>query len=229
MITDVHGVLPDFLRDFHREVALAGKTLYGIVENFWSAEKPSVVELHGPAAQAGKALYVLLNPVRAGLVPRARLWPGAISLPGTGCLVAPRPRVWFSHLADDSLPLELSPPPTWGGTDEDWHQWLAAELARAEDEIGKERRAERRPFLGADRVRAQHPFDRPRNPDELRPSRDPVVATGGDGALMRSVVDALRSWRRAYYEALAAWRVDKSTLFPFGTWWLVQRANAGFA
>ena len=226
VVTDVRGVLPDFLRDFHREVALAGKQLYGIAENFWSAEKPSVVELHGAAAQHETILYVLLNPVRAGLVARARHWPGAISLPEKRRVLARRPKLWFSELADEVLTLELTPPPTWTGGADRWHAWLGAELTRREDEIGKERSAARLPFLGSARVLAQRPFDRPRNRDQLRPSRHPTIATGGDGPLMRQLIAALRGWRRAYHEALASWRLDKSTVFPFGTWWLVQRANA---
>jgi len=228
VVTDVRGVLPDFLRDFHREVALAGKAIYGIPENFWSAEKPSVVELHGAIAQNEKAVYVMLNPVRAGLVARTTLWPGAISLPETRRVVAQRPSVWFSDLNEDTLTLELTPPPTWKGDADSWHAWLADELKRREDEIGRERRAAGLPFLGAAKVLAQKPFDRPRNRDVLRPTRHPTLATGGDGALMRGLIAGLRAWRRAYYDALGRWRIDKSTVFPFGTWWLVQRANAAF-
>jgi hypothetical protein len=118
------------------------------------------------------------------------------------------------------------PPPAWEGDADSWHAWLAEQLAHGEDEI---RRNRRKPFLGRARVLSQHPFDRPRNPEQLAPTRNPVIKTGGDGGLMRFAIAALRAWRSAYYEALERWRVDKSVCFPFGTWWVVQRAGAGIA
>ena len=80
VVTDVHGVLPDFMRDLRREIALGAKALYQIPENVWSAEKPSAVELHGESAELEAVLYTTLNPVAAGLVAHAAEWPGAISL-----------------------------------------------------------------------------------------------------------------------------------------------------
>ena len=45
-VTDVHGVLPDFMRDLRREIALGVKRLYQVPQNVWCAEKPTAVELH---------------------------------------------------------------------------------------------------------------------------------------------------------------------------------------
>jgi hypothetical protein len=228
-VTDVLGVLPDFLRDLHREIALAAKLLYGIRENVWSAEKTSVVELHGHAAHLRAALYTILNPVEAGLVPRASEWPGAISLPSTRKIEVRRPDVWFSENRPEVLTLEITPPPTWTGTADEWHAWLGDEVAEREGEIRRDRAKQRKPFLGRSRVLAQRPFDRPRNPDALEPKRNPTLKTGGDGPLMRFAIGVLRAWRRAYREARERWRFDKSVGFPLGTWWVVQRAGAALA
>jgi putative transposase len=229
VVTDVRGVLPDFLRDLHREIALAAKQLYGIPENVWSAEPPSAVELHGPAAQLDAVLYTMLNPVAAGLVARAADWPGAISLPSTRRIEARRPDVWFSSDRPEVLTLELTPPPAWTGDADTWHAWLDENLSQREDEIRRERGKQRKPFLGRARVLTQRPFDRPRNPDELVPTRNPTLKTSGDGPLMRFAITALRAWRRAYREARARWCLDKTVGFPLGTWWVVKRAGAALA
>ena len=72
VVTDVHGVLPDFMRDLRREIALGAKELYKIPENVWAATKPSAVELHGHDAALEEVLYTLLNPVAAGSSPTQR-------------------------------------------------------------------------------------------------------------------------------------------------------------
>lgn len=226
VVTDVHGVLPDFARDLHREVALAAKSLYGIPENVWAAEKVSFVELHGQAAQLDAVLYTMLNPVAAGLVRRASEWPGAISLPTTRTVRAPRPRVWFSDRRPEAIDLVLTPPPAWTGTADEWHAWLETELRRREDDIAASRAKRGKSFLGRRRVLAQRPFDRPSNPDELGPTRNPTLKTGGDRSLLRWAIRQLREWRRAYREARERWTFDKTVVFPLGTWWVVQRAGA---
>jgi len=229
VITDVHGVLPDFMRDFHRELALGAKALYQIPDNVWSAEKPSAVELHGAAAQLEAALYTILNPVAAGLVSRCAQWPGAISLPGVRAIEVRRPDVWFSEDRPEVLTLELTPPPAWSGSDHEWHGWLGEHIEQRERDIGDERAKRRKAFLGRARVLTQHPFDRPRNPDVLLPARHPTLKTAGDGRLMRFAIGLLREWRRAYREARERWRTDKTVAFPLGTWWVVQRAGAALA
>jgi hypothetical protein len=226
VITDVHGVLPDFMRDFHRELALGAKALYQIPENVWAAGKASAVELHRTAAQLEAVLYTILNPVAAGLVARAAEWPGAISLPGTRSIEVRRPDLWFSEDRPEVLTLVITPPPAWTGTEDEWHAWLASQLARRENDVRRARGKHGKPVVGRARVLAQRPFDRPGNPDVLVPKRSPALKTGGDGGLMRFAIRVLQEWRRAYREARNRWRFDKTVTFPLGTWWVVQRAGA---
>jgi putative transposase len=227
VVTDFHGVLPDFMRDLRRDIALGVKELHQIPQNVWSAEKPTAVELHGEKADAAKVLYTLLNPVEAGLVAHASEWPGAISLPGMREIEVRRPALWFGEGRPEVLTLRVTPPPSWTGTEDGWHEWLATELASREERIRRNRRGVG--VLGRQRILAQDPFDRPRKPDEMVPSRKPSLATAGDGTLMRAVILELRAWRCAYREALARWRLDKTATFPLGTWWVVQRAGAALA
>jgi putative transposase len=229
IVSDPDGVLPDFMRDLRREVALGAKQLYRIPANVWAAEKPTAVELHGGGTDCQKVLYTLLNPVKAGLVARAAEWPGAISRPGVREIEVRRPKLWFDDGRPDVLTLTITPPPSWEGTEEGWHTWLAGELTSNEDKIGRDRARHELAVLGKRLILDQSPFARPRNADDLVPGRNPAIATGGDGALMKAVIYALRAWRRAYREALGCWRVDKTTLFPLGTWWVVERAGASLA
>jgi putative transposase len=229
VVTDVHGVLPDFLRDLRREVALGAKELYRIPENVWSAGKPSAVELHGRGAQLQEVLYTLLNPAAAGLVAHASEWPGAISLPRVRTIEVRRPDVWFGDGRPEVLTLELSPPPAWAGTEEAWQKWVAGRLAHEEDSIRHARARNGLRVLGIHKIMRQRPFDRPRNGDILLPSRHPTIATGGDAKLMAFVIGVLREWRAAYRAARERWRVDKDAALPLGTWWVVQRAGAVLA
>jgi putative transposase len=228
-VTDADGVLPDFMRDFRRELALGAKVLYQIPENVWAAQKPSAVELHGDGAALEKALYTILNPVQAGLVAHAAEWPGAISLPGIREIEVRRPEIWFGDDRPEVLTLKITPPPAWKGTEDEWHEWLAENVAEREEEIRRERAGRGVGVLGKQRILQQSPFDRPRNPDETVPGVHPTVATAGDGKLMKSLVGMLRAWRQAYVDARELWRVNKATLFPLGTWWVVKRAGAAVA
>jgi putative transposase len=228
-VTDIDGVLPDFMRDFRRELALGAKALYQIPENVWAAQKPSAVELHGDDAPLEKILYTLLNPVQAGLVAHASEWPGAISLPGVREIEVRRPDIWFGDGRPEVLTLKITPPPAWKGTEDEWHAWLAKELAEREEEIRRERAGRGLGVLGKQRILQQRPFDRPRNADKLVPGSHPTLATGGDGVLLKSLIGILRAWRQAYVDARELWRLNKATLFPLGTWWVVKRAGAAVA
>ncbi len=226
VVTDVHGVLPDFLRDLRREVALGAEALYRIAENVWAATKPSAVELHSSDAELEEVLYTLLNPVEAGLVSHASEWMGAISLPGVREIEVRRPGIWFGDGRPEVLTLRITPPPSWGGTDDTWDEWLATQMGDDEEGIRRARTKKGLGVLGKERILQQSPFDRPRNVDTLVPKRNPEIATGGDAKLMASVIRVLREWRAAYREARERWCEDKSAGFPLGTWWVVQRAGA---
>jgi putative transposase len=227
--TDVRGVLPAFLHDFHREVALALKALHGIAECVWAKCSTSAVELHGERAQADAALYAMLNPVVAGLVEHAADWPGAIWLPGQRELVVRRPDVWFSEDRPEELRVPIVPPPAWTGTEDQWHEHLAERLAEREATLRKERIRERRAVLGRQRVLQNKVTDRPWTTESVRPARNPVLAAAGEPGLMAILVTQLRAWRRAYIEARDRWRTDKTAVFPPGTWWKVVHDGAAMA
>lgn len=98
VLTDPHGLLPDFERDLDQLVARALNSVYGRGESLWAPGSYSNVELHNREAILRKLVYVMLNPVKDGLVARPEEWPGLISLPedlGTRTLEAEKPDAAF--------------------------------------------------------------------------------------------------------------------------------------
>ena len=97
-IEDPDGNYPAFLEYFHKLFAKCQNSLRGRWENFWSSEQTSVVRLVDPADVIEKMIYALTNPVKDGLVEKARHWPGTSSLDAVmhgKTLVASRPRHFF--------------------------------------------------------------------------------------------------------------------------------------
>ena len=225
-LTDVRGVRPDFIRDLHRDIAMAMKELHGIPETMWSDAVTSSVELVNEAAQVDAALYILLNPVTAGLVARAQDWPGAVSLPGASVVNARRPKTYFSERRPEHVELRITPPPAWSGTAQQWHEHITEQVAEGERTVAARRRCEGLAVLGATIVKHQRPFDRPRNRDRLEAKRNPVLAAGGDAVALKAAIAGLRAWRTTYREQRPRWTSDKRVAFPPGTWWVVQRAGA---
>ena len=228
-VTDVRGVRPDFVRDLHRDIALAMKELHGIPETMWSDAVTSSVELVTEAAQVQAVAYTVLNPVTAGLVEKAADWPGAVSLPGVRSVVARRPETYFSRHRPEEVEIRITPPPAWTGTEEQWHERLAEIVAEGERLTAVKRRKAGLAVLGPELVKHQRPFGRPKNRDQLEPKRNPVIASGGDVVALELAIEGLQAWRAAYREQRERWTADKKVRFPAGTWWVVQRAGAAIA
>jgi hypothetical protein len=227
--TDVRGVLPDFMRDFHRAVAMAIKEHRGVAECVWSDASTAAVELHGEHAQIDAVLYGVMNPVRACLVEKAMHWPGTIWLPGRQELVAKRPDVWFSDTMPDEIRVPIVPPPAWRGSEDSWHARMAELVAEEEAMLLRGRLRDQRPIMGARRVLDQKPTSTPGTKPSEGNKINPVLATGGDGQLLKALIAELRAWRQAYLEARERWRVDKTATFPPGTWWKVVYDGAAIA
>lgn len=100
IITDVEGVLPDFLHDFHRMLANATKVLRGWPEEVFNKCQTSCVELITDEAVVEKMGYVIGNGPHSGLVRYANDWPGAhtrVSDVGRRVVRARRPAHWFDE------------------------------------------------------------------------------------------------------------------------------------
>jgi putative transposase len=228
VVTDIRGVLPDFMMSLNRSLAMSIKRLRDWDEVVWEPNIPySAVELGGPSEILDKVAYTLLNPVSAGLVRTPERWPGVLStleqLRG-GTLTAERPRVWFKDKAPKNVALRWTVPagfPSKAG----YLGALEALLRSRLTELRTESRRRGRSYLGSIRVRKTQVNDRPKTKKQ-RFGRNPTFS-----ALTRKVwldaMKALRAFRSAYRAAYAAWRSgDRDTEFPLGTWWVVRYAGA---
>jgi putative transposase len=236
IVTDTRGALPNFLRELHRLVALGVKVLRKWEGAVWDHERPSVVELCTQQAIIEKLAYVMANPVHAGLVKRAKDWPGLRVLPdelGRECLRAHRPALYFdqnneSWPAQAELQLEL---PNLGDlTAGDFRAAVAAELREREDSAGHDSRAQERSRRDPRSVLNASPYKRAKSWEPVR-GTNPTFAVGrAQKDAFFTAVAALRAFRRAYRLALAEWRRGvRSHCFPLGTWLMHTLHGAAMA
>ncbi len=221
VLTDVHARLPEFHRDLDALVARAVNCSLGRWEGFWDRDSYSAVRLEGTQAILEKIVYVLANPVAAGLVRRGSEWPGLwsdASLLRGGPIALERPKGFFR--VDGPMPavarLQLQPPPGVEN-DDSFVDTVLDLLRRAEDGAAAMLEGEGRSFMGVARVLAQKPNARPA-PGEPRRALSPRVACRNKWKRIEALL-RLVEFRRSYRDALAAWRGGaRDALFPAGTW-----------
>jgi putative transposase len=228
VVTDPRARLPDFHRYLDGLLARAINCSLGRWESFWDPDSYSAVRLGTTEAVLEKMVYVLANPVAAGLVRRAREWPGLWSDPnqiGAAPIVAERPAEFFRKVGPmpSSAALQLTLPPGFE-TRGSLLEGLLAGLRLAEDQAAADVQRAGRSFLGVARVLAQKPTARPA-PGEPRRAMSPRVAGRNKWKRIEALL-RLAEFGRAYREALDAWRAGvRDTLFPPGTWQMrVQHA-----
>ncbi len=223
VLTDPEAKLPEFMRDLASLVARALNTALSRSEAFWGPPTYSAVALASPKDIVDKTVYVLGNPVSAGLVERARDWPGACSpveLLGGGVLKIERPAGFFRP--DGPMPasvaFELTVAPGFSSGAE-FQERVAATLAVREEKAARELRARGRTFVGAERVRAQDPSARPTSFEPLRRLNPRIAAR--DAPTRIAALAALTEFRRAYRVAWAKFKAGvRDVLFPAGTYGL---------
>ena len=169
----------------------------------------------------------MAKPVKAGLVRRARDWPGVTVLPqelGRRTWRIERPDVFFdanNRQWPDSVELSLSLPPalqrTYGA--QQVREAVAQELEHQEHLAQQEVKKRNWRVLGAERVRRLSPYRRATSFEPLR-GRNPTFAVGrGQIGVFFDAVTQLRAFRRAYRQALEQWRAGlRDAVFPQGTW-----------
>jgi REP element-mobilizing transposase RayT len=228
IVTDPNAKLPLFHRDLDGLVARALNFSLGREESFWDPNSYSAVRLTTPDDVLQKMIYVLANPIAAGLVRHGREWPGLWSNPGSigGALTtAERPKEFFRKNGPlpAFAPLQLHQPPGFE-EDESFVELLAQGLLEAEDRAAAELGREGRSVLGVARVLAQKPGARPAS-GEPRRTLNPRVACRNKWGRIEALL-RLAEFVRAHREALDAWRAGvRDVLFPAGTWLMrVQHA-----
>jgi REP element-mobilizing transposase RayT len=235
VVTDVEGQLPDFLRAFHRMVALCTKAHRQWGHPVWDDAPTSVVRLETEAAVVEKIAYVLANPVAAGLVRHAHEWPGA-TVPvddlGGGELKARRPDVYLNPKNwPDEASLSITPPPCVKPEHvSSFRDRVRTEVARLEAQAHREMDEQARTCLGAAAARTV-PTTARATTVEPRIDRNPTFAVGrNQGDACQHAVAALRSFRDAYRHALEQWRAGvRDVAFPAGTWLMHKLHGAAVA
>jgi len=227
VLTDVRGVLPDFLREFHRLLANATKCHRGWPEEVFSANNTNVVELLSANAIVAECGYVIANPVAAGAVRRADEWPGATVAAGDigrRVVAARRPSAYFCG-DNPRWPQTVELPITMPrqiieqlGSADAGRDAIAREGGRREHAAWNDARLHGRGFCGARRSMSLAITSRGSGWESVG-SRKPAFASAGDHVLARLAAQGVRGFRRAYREALELWRCGATAVvFPAGTW-----------
>jgi REP element-mobilizing transposase RayT len=221
VVTDPHARLPEFHRYLDGLVARATNCCLGRWESFWDPDSYSAVRLETASDVLDKMVYVLANPVAAGLVRHGSEWPGLWSDPrliGASPTAVDRPREFFREKGPmpPSAQLQLAPPPGFE-SDEFLVQALRQQLGEAEHRAAAKLAGEGRSVLGAARVLAQKPRSRPA-PGEPRRALSPRLACRNKWGRIEALL-RLAEFGRAYRDALRAWKAGvRDVLFPPGTW-----------
>lgn len=216
VVTDPLAQLPLFTQDVDSLIARAINALYGLSDAFWESEGYSAVRLATPEDVLDKCAYVLANPVKSGLVRKARKWPGLWSSPSDvgRTLEFERPAHFFradSHL-EQSIGLKLEVPRGFGSV-EAFRAQLEAALTEREEAAASERLS----FLGVARVLKQRVLDRPASTERHR-SLGPRFAAKSVTVRVE-LARRLKSFLAEYREALQAWREgSRHVVFPEGTY-----------
>lgn len=224
VVTDVRGNLPEFLRFFHRMVALCTMVHRKWNAPIWDKSPTSVVRLATPVAVVEKIAYVLANPVTAGLVRHAQEWPGAKVLVrdiGEGTLRAHRPGVYLNPKnwpAEATLQISV-PPGIEPAEAAVFHRQLTTEVERLEAQAQHQMQEQRRTCLGAARACRVSPTARATTAEPVM-ALNPTFAVGrGQSEARSEAIAALGAFRASYHAALVRWRAGvRRALFPAGTW-----------
>jgi hypothetical protein len=228
VVTDVRGVLPRFLQEFHRLLALTTKALRGWPGEVFDKRSTGQHALLTPQAMFEALAYLISNPVEAGAVRYAKDWPGAHTLPrdiGTRVVKATRPTHYFdpdNSSWPDIVRLRLEMPTAleldYGA--ELAQTGIAERVRQREHRAWQESKRTGIAFLGARRVLRQAPTKRASSYEAFG-SLNPRFAAAGHRGAATEAVRRVRAFNAQYDKALAAWTAGKRTVrFPHGTWWM---------
>ncbi len=221
ILTDTQGQLPLFAQHFH---SLLGRSLnhhHDRGENMWAgSEATSYLRLEDDQAVLAKVLYVLLNPVEAGLVKDYRHWPGEL-LVQPGSYLATKPKFFFLEEKEggalpDRLKLRITAPPVPGPPERRIPLIYDMSMAFTRQIVAARRRAGLS-FAGAKAVRRQSCTDAPRTPTP-RGELSPRIATRNTWLRLEAI-----QRDRAFVDAHAACRKrwcagERDVVWPVGTY-----------
>ena len=227
VLTDPAGKLPEFMHWFNEHVAKSINALLGRWEAVWAQGSYSAVRLADVEAVLNELVYVYTNPVDAGLVRRARDWPGALSLPHHMTSPPREIRRTAGFFRDQgpvpsSTLLELSIPPVLTGESDDLTKRLERMVRERERELQQQAHSRGLRFLGRKKVLRQSPWGRPRDAEPRR-GLNPRIACRDKWKRIETI-QRLKEFLAAYREARQRYLDGQTNVrFPAGTYWLRVR------
>ena len=225
VLTDVLGKLPLFTTELNRLLAKSLNVYHDRGENFWAGHvQPSHVLLPERADIYNKLLYLLNNPVEAGLVSKGKDWPG-VRLYVPGKVHCKRPKFYFRSEEEGGrmpkkLSFELSLPEVLGSKKEVLRE-LEAEVKASEVAIGNKRKSKGLGFLGAKVVKQQAVTSTPIS-KEWSSSISPRLACA-DKWRRAELLQLFKDFQVAYKDAWEQLKSGfKNVEFPLGTYRLAR-------
>ena len=224
---DVRGDYPAFLQYLHSLIARCVNVVRSRLENFWSSDEASKVELLDAKAVLDKMVYNLTDPVRQQLVDKVHNWPGVSSLGyqlADKPMTAKRPRKFFRKNGNmpDEVTVHFKRPPEFAHfSHAEWVDLLESRVRAVEQHASEERQARGLRIMGRKAVLRQSPFSFPKS---MAPRRNmsPKVAAG-DRTVRIAALQRIKRFQQRYREALAdVARGISSTLFPYGSYQWVR-------
>lgn len=230
VITDPHGNIPQFLAWFHKYTANCVNDLYGREENMWADSGPHYDVLNDEKEILAATIYCMANPVKAGLVETADLWPGICSLPqdvaGAVCDNIERPPVYFSPngTTPARVSLVFTRLPIFDGLSDEKLIALVDEKLRARQaEIAAEMEKQGRSFKGAQVVLDTEPSSCP-EPPAVKPEPELQVDRKHRSQAAIEAAKRRREFLQAYTDAREQFLAgNRNAVFPAGTYALVRR------
>jgi hypothetical protein len=231
-VTDPEGNLVGFKQLLHSLIARGRNAQLGRHDTFWSGDEACDTRRSNDDESLGDLVYTLSNPVEAGLVKWARMWPGftTIGWHFGETRTFKRPDTLFDE--DGEMPKEVSltltRPPIFRELDDDeLYRKLMDGVRSRELEIQDRFRRESRRFMGPRRL-ARQPCNRAPESFEERFKITPHVA-GSSKWVILAGLQRNREWERQYAEARKAWLAGDPAVFPAGTYWLRRFAGVDVA
>lgn len=216
-VSDTTGNRSDYMRDSMREISRARNTHLKRQDATWDGRPFGDTVLMDRDAIERQLVYIVVNPVRAGLVATAEDWPGFKILPRHWgkTLRVKRPKVGY-HSENSPEEVEFTPMPPPGYEDmslEEVRAHFEALIKEAEEEIRRERRGKK--VVGVVKICTMDPFSRPKSRSRMG-GLSPRFATK-DKELMAKAIGIHKQFQAAYQRQRKKWLRGERVTFPCGT------------
>lgn len=228
-LTDPRGVLPAFMQDVMSQTARALNRLHGRTDSAWSSREYSAVLLESEDAFVRETCYVWSNPVKDGLVPELKQWPGFKTLPTSfeEPLVIRRPKqLKKTDTRPDVVRLQLAVPKFFAGlTPEEFAVKAQKFYAPKERKIRRHFLDMGKTFKGAAAVKRMRWDYRPKTAPDGGDINPRLAEADARHRVM--MIRQLRYFNEAYAAARAKWLEggDEPVRFPYGTYKMRNHPN----